>query len=90
MQPTQSQSSYAVAREPFAPHDAQLPEFIDTIRLVAAGEQVPPGAEGSGDTLDDAARGEREDMRQRLREELGRGPSEEELDEWLRQHTEGY
>ena len=26
----------------------------------------------------------------RLREELGREPTEEELDEWLRQHTEGY
>jgi hypothetical protein len=25
-----------------------------------------------------------------LRQELGREPTEEELDEWLRQHTEGY
>lgn len=25
-----------------------------------------------------------------LRDELGREPTEEELDEWLRQHTEGY
>jgi hypothetical protein len=40
--------------------------------------------------LDDAARSEREYVRQRLREELKREPTEDELDEWLRQHTEGY
>jgi len=40
--------------------------------------------------LDDAAQSEREYVRQRLREELKREPSEQELDEWLRQHTEGY
>ena len=40
--------------------------------------------------LDDAARSEREYVRQRLREELKREPTEQELDEWLRQHTEGY
>lgn len=36
------------------------------------------------------ARTEHEYLHQRLREELGREPSEQELDEWLRQHTEGY
>jgi hypothetical protein len=40
--------------------------------------------------LDDAAQGEREYVRQRLREEFKREPTESELDEWLRQHTEGY
>lgn len=40
--------------------------------------------------LDDAAESEREYVRQRLREELKREPTEIELDEWLRQHTEGY
>ena len=40
--------------------------------------------------LEDAARAEREYVRQRLREELQREPTEEEVDEWLRQHTEGY
>lgn len=29
-------------------------------------------------------------LHQRLRDELGREPTEDELDEWLRQHTEGY
>jgi hypothetical protein len=53
--------------------------------------------EGNRDADDDSdaklagvARTEHEYLHQRLREELGREPSEEELDEWLRQHTEGY
>ncbi|MGH9942655.1 MAG: hypothetical protein ACRD9R_09915 [Pyrinomonadaceae bacterium] len=40
--------------------------------------------------LEEAARSEHEYLRGRLRDELGREPSEEELNEWLRQHTEGY
>lgn len=40
--------------------------------------------------LDDAVRSEREYVQERLREELKREPTEVELDEWLRQHTEGY
>ena len=39
---------------------------------------------------EDVAQTEHEYLHQRLREELGREPTEEELDEWLRQHTEGY
>ena len=50
-------------------------------------EQQPDEAETP---LDDAAESEREYVRQRLREELKREPTEGELDEWLRQHTEGY
>jgi hypothetical protein len=46
--------------------------------------------EDSNAPLDDAARNEREYVGQRLREELKREPTEEEVDEWLRQHTEGY
>lgn len=42
------------------------------------------------DGLGDAARGEREYVNQRLREELEREPTKEEIDEWLREHTEGY
>ena len=41
-------------------------------------------------TLDDAARSERDYVRERLRDELKREPTESELDEWLRRHTEGY
>ncbi|HEV7859398.1 MAG TPA: hypothetical protein VGO91_12335 [Pyrinomonadaceae bacterium] len=40
--------------------------------------------------LNDAARDEQEYVRERLREELKREPTEEEMDEWLREHTEGY
>jgi len=40
--------------------------------------------------LGDLAAGEHDYLHQRLREELGREPTEAELDEWLRQHTEGY
>ncbi|MDT7541135.1 MAG: hypothetical protein QOE33_1039 [Acidobacteriota bacterium] len=45
---------------------------------------------GGGDTLDDAAREEKEYVRTRLRDELGRDPTDAEIDEWLRDHTEGY
>ncbi|HVG34375.1 MAG TPA: hypothetical protein VM911_14995 [Pyrinomonadaceae bacterium] len=40
--------------------------------------------------LEDVARHEREYVRRRLREELKREPTDEEMDEWLRQQTEGH
>ena len=40
--------------------------------------------------LEEVFKTEHEYLHQRLREDLGREPTEEELDEWLRQHTEGY
>jgi DNA-directed RNA polymerase specialized sigma subunit len=43
-----------------------------------------------GETLADAARDEREVAADRLREELNRDPTDAEIDEWLRHHTEGY
>ena len=46
------------------------------------------GKESTG--LNDTARAEHEFLHQRLLQELGREPTEEELDDWLRQHTEGY
>lgn len=50
-----------------------------------------PEPEDTADTpLEDAARSEREYVRQRLREELQREPTDEEVDQWLRRHTEGY
>lgn len=59
-------------------------------RAVALSGEAAEPDEGGGEPLDDAARGEREYVRRRLREELQREPTESELDEWLRQHTEGY
>jgi hypothetical protein len=59
-------------------------------RAGAAQNQEVAGAGDGGDTLADAARDEREVAAGRLREELGRDPGDEEIDEWLRRHTEGY
>lgn len=49
-----------------------------------------PSNQNTNDTLEDAVRDEHEYLVKRLRDELQREPTEEELDEWLRQHTEGY
>ena|ERR1051326_3334211 len=47
--------------------------------------------DGSGDeSLEAAARDERELARERLGAELGREPSDEEVDKWLSEQTEGY
>lgn len=43
-----------------------------------------------GAALDEAALNEREYVRKRLREELKREPTEDEVDDWLRQQTEGF
>jgi hypothetical protein len=50
------------------------------------GAEETPG----GESLADAARDEREVAARRLREELDRDPTDAEIDEWLRRHTEGY
>jgi hypothetical protein len=50
-----------------------------------------PEANGEqGSELVEMAREEEEFVRQQLTEELGREPSDEELSEWLREHTESY
>ncbi|HKG13448.1 MAG TPA: hypothetical protein VKB12_08910 [Pyrinomonadaceae bacterium] len=46
--------------------------------------------EGGDDSLQELARDERELARERATRELGREPSEEEIDDWLRRQTEGY
>lgn len=67
-----------------------------SFKVDAAGNPETVSGEDSGDngdgdaTLEDVAEGERDYLRQRLRDDLGREPSEEELNEWLREHTEGY
>ncbi|HVF86316.1 MAG TPA: hypothetical protein VM866_01945 [Pyrinomonadaceae bacterium] len=72
----------------------------DTLMMafeIMCGEATPaespeksPDGEDSNNSLEDAARDEHEYLRGRLRDELKREPSEEEMNEWLRQHTEGY
>ena len=81
-----SQSSYPPSLLPSDPPASRGGDVTD----LSAADQSPAEADGAGDTLDDVARREREDMRPRLRDELGREPTEEELDDWLRRHTEGY
>jgi HEAT repeat protein len=73
---------------------------VDSVRVTAyrtaafaesesSSEDAPPPEE-IDTPLDEAASDEREYVRHRLREELKREPTEDEVDEWLRQHTEGY
>jgi hypothetical protein len=63
-----------------------------TRRLADPGEATAAADQdgGADNSLDEAARTEREYLRGRLRAELGREPTDAELNEWLRQHTEGY
>ena len=56
------------------------PEGVENVREVERG----------GDSLEDAARDSREVARESLSAELGREPNDEEIDQWLREHTEGY
>ena len=49
------------------------------------------GDEGNGDdSLQTLSREQRDYAREALTKELGRDPSDEEMDDWLRQQTEGY
>ena len=59
------------------------------VQVMSVEEKDKDDSEGS-DKLEDVARTEHDYLHQRLREDLGREPTEAELDEWLRQHTEGY
>ena len=59
------------------------------VHLHADSEEKPQPGETDPE-LEDVARRERDYVRQELREELEREPTEEEVDQWLRQHTEGY
>jgi hypothetical protein len=56
----------------------------------AAAEDNAETAGGGDASLEEIGAREREYLRGRLRDELRREPTEEELDEWLREHTEGY
>ncbi|HZH30743.1 MAG TPA: hypothetical protein VEY11_08260 [Pyrinomonadaceae bacterium] len=55
-----------------------------------ATEESPETAGGGDGSLEETAAREREYLRGRVSEELGHEPTEEELDEWLREHTEGH
>jgi hypothetical protein len=57
--------------------------------LYVANDSLPNTEDADG-SLEEVARREEDYLRERLRGELGRDPSEQELREWLREHTEGY
>ena len=58
--------------------------------MAAHANEEPTEAGRPDGSLAETARTEREYLRERLRAELRRDPTDEELDEWLREHTEGY
>jgi len=58
--------------------------------MTAPANDEPAAAPRTDEPLAETAREERDYLRERLRTELGREPSNDELDEWLREHTEGY
>lgn len=68
---------------------SSLPGYEVTLNRTTKSEDAL-GGEDKDESLDDTARTEREYVRKRLSEELKREPTEQEVDEWLRQHTEGY
>ena len=76
-----------VRAESFYARPLELSTLTDAGGQFSSEERAP---EGEDKSLDETAKDEREYVRRRLREALGREPSEEEVDEWLRQHTEGY
>ncbi len=47
-------------------------------------------SENENSELSEAAMEEQTYIRERLKAELGREPTNEEVDEWLREHTESY
>lgn len=61
---------------------------INVMNLKDESKETADPANGS--ELNAIAEAEHEYLHQRLRDDLGREPTEQELEEWLRQHTEGY
>ena len=58
--------------------------------MSADANEEPTGDQRTDETLAETARKEHDYLRERLRTDLGREPTDEELNDWLRQHTEGY
>jgi hypothetical protein len=76
----------------FSTHTGNVEDKRRGLSFDAASEGSSENVGGDdGDaSLEDAAEHEHEYLRGRLREELQREPTEDELNEWLREHTEGY
>lgn len=52
--------------------------------------ETPSSEDDDAVGLEETFEQERNYLRERLQRELGREPTEQELDEWLQRHTEGY
>jgi hypothetical protein len=71
--------------------DKRLADTPEPPHADADTSSVETGAGGGGDdSLQDLAREQLELARERLTRELGREPTEDEIDDWLRRQTEGY
>ena len=57
---------------------------------IMCSDKDPVNEVNNEDGLSDAVRAEQEFVRERLRADLGREPTNEEMNEWLREQTEGY
>jgi hypothetical protein len=73
----------------WGPVEIVVEQCSRTLWMNSAEGRVQPAENGSDD-LTEAGKEEQEYVRKRLSEELGREPTKEEIDEWLRQHTESY
>jgi len=90
---TLTQGANILAAQPANANSFAAFKFIEATNrgfdLESASEESPD-MEGGEPTLEETAEQEQEYLRRRLRDELQREPTEDELNEWLRQHTEGY
>lgn len=62
----------------------------DNVPVARQDDAVNEKDENTSTTLEQAARAEHEFLREKLCRELKREPTEEELNEYERRHTEGY
>jgi len=63
---------------------------LDTREVKIMGTEAKQSETGASNELKQVAREEEEFIKQTLKENLGREPTEDEVSEWLREHTEGY
>lgn len=74
----------------FSTQTGNAEEKRQPLSFEAGGNSETVDGGGGDGTLEEVAEQEREYLRRRLRDEWQRDPTEDELDEWLREHTEGH
>jgi hypothetical protein len=63
---------------------------IDSREVTIMGTDANQGEESASNELTEVARDEEKFVRETLAKELGREPTEDEVSDWLREHTESY